>query len=271
MSLFTVDQSKCKKDGICASECPISIVRMGDDGFPVMLAEALCINCGHCVSVCPQGAITLKTMQPENLAAIQENLLPGQDQVEHFLTSRRSIRAYKSRPVDRKALEKLVSTAGYAPSGHNTQPVEWLVVENPDEVRRLSGIVVDWMRYMIKEKPEMAGPLHMDMVVAGWDAGMDVICRGAPHVVVAHGQKKNPMAPAACTIALTYLELAAYSMGLGACWAGYFGVAATAFPPMIQALGLPEGHQAFGAMMLGYPKFKYHRIPLRKKPVVIWR
>lgn len=236
-----------------------------------MLAEDFCINCGHCVSVCPQGAVTLKTMKPEDLIAVQEGLLPGPEQVDHFLSTRRSIRAYKGSTVDRKVLERLIGIAGYAPSGHNAQPVEWLVVENTEEVRRLSGIVVDWMRFMVKEKPEMAGPLHLDMVVARWDAGEDVICREAPHVVLAHGLKKNPMSSAACTIALTYLELAAYSMGLGACWAGYLGIAAAVFPPMIQALGLPEEHQVFGAMMLGYPKFKYHRIPLRKKPVVIWK
>jgi len=271
VSLFKVDQSKCKKDGICTLECPIKIIQMGEEGFPVMLAEDFCINCGHCVSVCPQGAVTLKTMKPEDLIAVQEGLLPGPEQVDHFLSTRRSIRAYKGSTVDRKVLERLIGIAGYAPSGHNAQPVEWLVVENTEEVRRLSGIVVDWMRFMVKEKPEMAGPLHLDMVVARWDAGEDVICREAPHVVLAHGLKKNPMSSAACTIALTYLELAAYSMGLGACWAGYLGIAAAVFPPMIQALGLPEEHQVFGAMMLGYPKFKYHRIPLRKKPVVIWK
>lgn len=271
MSLFAVDQSKCNKDGICVAECPVKIIKQGNDGFPAMLAEEFCISCGHCVAVCPKGAITLKTMRPESLVAVQDSLLPGPDQAEHFLASRRSIRTYKDKPVDRAILEKIIGIAAYAPSGHNMQPVEWLVVENTEEVKRLSGLTVDWMRYMVKEKPEMAGPLHMDMVVARWDAGEDVICRGAPHVVLAHGLKKNPTSAAACTIALTYLELAAYSMELGACWAGYLGIAALAFPPLVQALNLPEGHQVFGAMMLGYPKFKYQRIPLRKEPVVIWR
>lgn len=79
------------------------------------------------------------------------------------------------------------------------------------------------------------------------------------------------MAPHACTIALTYLELAATSMGLGTCWAGYFNVAATSFPPMQEALALPPGHQAFGSMMVGCPKFSYHRLPLRNPPAISWR
>ncbi|MBU1157188.1 MAG: nitroreductase family protein, partial [Proteobacteria bacterium] len=74
-----------------------------------------------------------------------------------------------------------------------------------------------------------------------------------------------------CVLALGYLELAAYSLGLGACWAGYFNRAASTFPPMIEALGLPQGMAPFGALMLGVPKYKYQRIPPRKPLEVTWR
>jgi len=79
------------------------------------------------------------------------------------------------------------------------------------------------------------------------------------------------MAKDSCTIALTYLELFATSMGLGCCWAGYFNAATVSFPPMKEALSLPDGHQCFGSMMAGYPEFGYHRLPLRKPPEIIWR
>jgi nitroreductase/NAD-dependent dihydropyrimidine dehydrogenase PreA subunit len=274
MGFFDVDQSKCKKDGICIAECPGSIISMKDkDSFPALIrgAEKFCINCGHCVAVCPHGAISLSTMASEQCAPVRKELLPAPEQVEQFLLSRRSIRVYKEEPVQREMLQKVIKTAAYAPSGHNSQPVSWLVIENREEVKRLSGLVIDWMRFLLKEKPQFALSMNMDKVVKGWDAGYDKICRGAPHVILAHAPKDLPPAPAACTIALTYLELTAYSMGLGACWAGYFGAAAASYPPLAQALNLPEGHQAFGAMMIGNPKFSYHRIPLRKEPVIIWR
>jgi nitroreductase len=70
---------------------------------------------------------------------------------------------------------------------------------------------------------------------------------------------------------LTHLELAATGMELGCCWAGYFNAAVTSFPPMKKALGLPDGHQCFGAMMVGYPTYRYHRMPERKTPKIIWR
>lgn len=274
MSLFTIDREKCKRDGVCAQECPLGIIAMhGENGFPssVKGAESLCINCGHCMAVCPKGALSLKTMSPVDCTPVPGDGFVSPEQAAGFLRSRRSIRTYLEKAVERGLIQGLIDIASYAPSGHNAQPVSWLVIEDRSEVLRLSGYVVDWMRYMIKEKPEMAAPLHLDLVVGSWERGEDRICRGAPHVILAYAPESLPTAPSACTIALTYLELAAYSMGLGACWAGYFNVAAMFYPPMKQALNLPQGYQCYGAMMIGYPKYRYRRIPLRNKPSITWR
>jgi len=274
MNLFTIDQNKCKQDGICAKECPVGIISFSGKGSfpaPVEGTASLCINCGHCVAVCPHGAFSLQTMKSEDCAPVQKDQIPGPDSIEHFLVTRRSIRRYKDQPVDRDTLSRLINMASYAPSGHNSQPVNWLVIENKDEVHRLAGLVIDWMRHMVKENPGMALPMHMDKIVDVWDGGKDRICRGAPHVIVAHSPKTLMTAPAACYTALTYLELSAYAMGLGACWAGYFYAAANFYPPMQQALGLPEGHSSFGAMLIGHPQYRYHRVPLRNKPKITWR
>ena len=55
---------------------------------------------------------------------------------------------------------------------------------------------------------------------------------GAPVLVVAHAPKEDLMGQSSSTIALSYLDLAATGMELGACWAGYFNAAVSTFPPM---------------------------------------
>jgi nitroreductase len=90
-------------------------------------------------------------------------------------------------------------------------------------------------------------------------------------MIIAHSSMGSRTAPKASIIALSYLELAAISMGIGSCWAGYFNDAIESWTPMREAISLPEGHISFGAMMLGYPKYKYHRLPLRKEPKITWR
>jgi nitroreductase len=107
--------------------------------------------------------------------------------------------------------------------------------------------------------------------IAGWDSGVDMICRGAPHLVIACGPENLPISATDCAIALTYLELAAPSFGLGACWAGFFTAAARQWSPLQQALALPEGHVVCGAMMIGYPRFRYYRLPLRNEAQIMWR
>lgn len=273
MALFSVDSEKCKRDGICAAECPVGIiVPPHDDKVPQPTPDAaeLCINCGHCVAVCPHGALALETMGPDDCPPVKKEWSLSAEQAEHFLRARRSIRVYKSKPVPRETLTKLIDIARYAPSGHNTQPVRWLVVHDSNKLPELAGLVVDWVRYMLKEMRELALSLHMDRVVDKWERGFDAVLRRAPHLIVAHGEQNERSAPAGCTIALTHLDLAAPSFNLGACWAGYFTAAAQAWPPLQQALALPEGHMVFGAMMIGYPKFEYHRLPLRNEPVITW-
>jgi nitroreductase/NAD-dependent dihydropyrimidine dehydrogenase PreA subunit len=274
MSALAVDREKCNSCGICEAECPPRIIEIpGLDAMPSWVegAPERCIVCGHCVAVCPRDALGLDTMSPEECAPVDSGLLPTAEQVELFLKSRRSIRVYKEKPVPREVLAKLIDTARYAPSGSNSQPLQWLVIEDAREVRRFAGLVVDWMRVAIKEAPELADLLRFDLIVAEWDRGRDRVMRGAPHAIVAHAHRDDVMAPQSATIALTTLELAAYSRGLGACWAGFFQACATFYPPMQEALRLPEGHASLGAMMIGYPKYKYRRIPLRKEPLITWR
>jgi nitroreductase len=205
-------------------------------------------------------------------------------QIGYFFQSRRSIRVYKDTPVDRKLIQKLIETASVAPSAHNSRKVHWLVCGNREELRLLASLTVDWMRWVIETMPERAAQFHFERRVKSWEDGVDGILRGAPVLIVAHGEKEpkalppgagddlgNVAAPLDYAIALSYLELAATGLGLGACWAGYVYKAATIFPPMHNALGLPEGHQCYGAMMVGYPRFVYRRIPPRNAPPISWR
>jgi nitroreductase/NAD-dependent dihydropyrimidine dehydrogenase PreA subunit len=273
MALFEVNQQTCKQDGICAAVCPAGLIDFQKGGYPkpILDAEKFCIRCGHCVAVCPEGSFFHSEMPYEKFPPVQKEFLLNGKHCEHFLRNRRSIRVYKDKPVLRDDIAKLIETARYAPSGHNSQCVEWLVLDNKDELIKLSGIVADWMRFMLSNMPKIALSMHMDKALKRWEDGKDVFLRNAPSLIIAHAEKENRLAPAACTIALSYLELAATSMNLGCCWAGYFFGAATTFPAMMEALSIPKGHVCFGSMMLGYPKFSYKRLPMRKSPVITWR
>lgn len=263
MSLFVVNSALCLRDGACVDECPrflIEIRAEGDYPTPIAGAEESCIDCGHCVAVCPTGALSLKSSAPEDLAPVRRELFPSAEQVDELLRSRRSIRGYESRPVPSELLTRLIDVSRYAASGSNGQPVEWVVVEGAEAMarfrdltnaglRRQTGVDVSYTRAADLQSP-------------------DTTCRGAPHAIVAHTKKGRETD---AIIALTYLELAAYSLGLGACWSGLATGPLNASPELKAELGIPEGNAAGCVMLVGYARHQFHRVPKRNSARVTWR
>ncbi len=273
MSLFTIDQNKCTSCKICMAECPMQIIIMKKDSKipePASYAEKLCIDCGHCVSVCPEGAFSLKTMSADKCIDISEDYNPGPEKITGYMKARRSVRKFKDLPVEKAVIEQIIDTASCAPSGHNSRPVEWTVIEGREKIKEMAVMVVDWMKDMQKNSPEMAAEWHFDMIIKAWEFNIDVITHSCHAVIIAHGDKKNPNAAQAGTIALSHFEMAAPSFGLGCCWGGFLTWAAMMWQPLKDHLNLPKGHSLQGTMLTGYPKFKYHRMPLRESKVT-WK
>jgi nitroreductase/NAD-dependent dihydropyrimidine dehydrogenase PreA subunit len=271
MESLTIDRKKCNKDGLCVMVCPTKVIQMessNDIPEPTDDFKEYCLECGHCAAVCPTGALNLDWLNSNQCPPFCKELAVDAIQAEQLLRSRRSIRNYKSKPVERDKLAKLLEIACCAPSAKNNQPWNWVVVEDPAQTKRMAGTVIEWMRSVIEQSPEQAELRGFPRVVASWDAGEERICRGAPHIVVVHGDKDYGFGAEDCSSALSYLELFAPAIGLGTCWGGYFTAAVNAYPPLFDALGLPANHKALGAVMVGYPKFKYQRLPVRKLPRV---
>jgi len=273
VNLFTIDRATCNQDGICAEICPARIIRFRRGEYPSLIpgTENACIKCGHCVAVCPTGSFSHREIAVEQCPEIKNELLLSPEHCEHFLRYRRSIRTYGKKKVPKEEIKKLVETARYAPSGRNSQDARWLVLAKREEIANLAGIVVHWMRWMVENNGEEASPMHLEQAIGRWENGVDIIFRDAPVVIIAHAEKDNSRALNSCTLALSYLELAAASRGLGCCWAGYFMRAAAQFKLLQDALPLPVTHECFGAMMTGYPRFTYHRLPPRNPPVITWK
>ncbi len=271
--MFTVDKEACNRDGLCVEECPARVIRLSpEDDLPVPLADFkdYCIACGHCVAVCPTEALRLEWLDPSQCPPVNRDIELDRAQAEQFLRSRRSIRTFRETPVERAKIEKLLEMACHAPSAKNNQPWHWTVVERPAEVRRLAGLVVEWMRGVIAEKPKVAAALSFTRVAAAWESGLERVCRGAPHLIVAHADRNYGFGAEDTALALSYIELYAPVLGLGTCWAGYFYSAVNAYPPLFEALKLPARHKAFGALMVGHPAFRYQRLVPRTPPRVTW-
>lgn len=259
MDLITVDTSACQRDGMCMEVCPVGCIETDADGFPRPAPDATCIACGHCVAVCPHGALSNVNVDAGACRPAPRNL-PGEESVRALMLTRRSVRAYKDKPVDPAVLAGLLDTARYAPTAVNTQHVSWVACADPAKVRQAAGLCMEWLR---------GAGIYPKMVEA-WDKGHDAALRGAPAFVVAHCPADYAWGDVDCTIALSYLELAAASAGLGTCWAGLLTRAAQASPALSALLGIPEGRTAKGGLMIGHAKYRYRLIPPRNEARISW-
>lgn len=271
MPLFTIDPDKCNRDGLCAAECPAGCIVFEPDQLPVVHKKkfAYCIGCGHCMAVCPKGAIQLERFG-ENVLPKKREFKVSFDQAAQFLKGRRSVRAFRNEPLGHDMLENLLNITQYAPSGHNARPVRWAVAATPEKVREVAEATVAWMRAEVEAESQVATALHLAGIVRAWDNGSDLVCRHAPALAIAHTSKRGITPAEDGVIAVTYLELAATGAGLGACWCGYVHMAATHDESLRRSLGIPTGNLVRGALMLGKPVRRFGSIPPRPGAEVNW-
>jgi nitroreductase/NAD-dependent dihydropyrimidine dehydrogenase PreA subunit len=273
MGLLIIDETKCKKDGICARECPMVIIKLKDgNGFPEMVpgGEGICNSCGHCVAICPNDALSHASVPIEKSPSIDKELEISEEQAVQFLRSRRSVRFFKKQPVEKEKLQRLIEIARYAPSGGNLQLVEWMVLTDTDRIKKIAGLTVEWMRKLMAKAPQLVPP-YFPLIIGEWDMGYNCVTYSAPVLIVASAPKKANTGMVDVSLALSYLELAAQKLGLGTCWAGLVEGALQESAAMRESVGLPDGHPYHYPMMVGYPKRTYIRLPERKAPKITWK
>lgn len=271
MTTILVDEDLCTRCGICSTVCITSIIDHADENKLPMVEEAkagMCIMCGHCEAFCPSQALLLD-FRPDDKEAlpVDAGTIPSAD-LAFYLKKRRSIRHFTKDSVPRDKILEVLDIARYAASGGNGQPVQWLVVHDPEKVKKIAGITVEWMKSLQNTAHPMSG--YVPMLISAWEQGKDVICRGAPHLLFAHIPEGNQVSPVDAVIALTHFDLAAPAFGIGTCWAGFVALAAFSYVPLQKEIGLPEGRKCAYAMMFGYPQYKISGIPSRKPLKVTW-
>jgi len=252
---ITIDAAKCRKDGICVSICPVGIFQGKIGEVPTVdagLATA-CIKCGHCAAACPGDAIAV-----EGLAAAEYQTYPAKaaslHELRSLVLSRRSVREFKDEPVPLEQVKELLEITRYCPTAKNTQLLRWVLVNGKDKVREISAAVIDTFRPNEKMAP----------MVQAFDSGLDPVNRKAPHLLLVYGPARYDWGSLDAAIYIANFELAAKAAGLGTCWAGFTTRAASQAALVNEKIGLTTEDKVFGAVMLGYPEYKYLRVPPRK-------
>jgi nitroreductase len=194
-----------------------------------------------------------------------------ESRAEQFLRSRRSIRVFKDQAVEKEKIRRIIEIARYAPSAGNSQQVSWRVLTDRGTITKVADLTAAFLKHVIDTRPKGSYPVYYPAMVAGHRAGRDPITRRAPVLLVASTPLMASNGFVDISLAFSYLELMAPTLGLGTCWAGLVFSALTNDSKVRELVGLPEDHAHFYAMLVGYPRYRYHRMPERRPPEIDWR
>lgn len=112
-----MDKELCIGYEAYVSDCPVLILTMEEDTPKVITDRAsMCLNCLHCLTICPTGAVSVSGFDPDDCLEIK-NMLPEADKMEALLRGRRSVRNYQNDNVEHALLERLLQVAWQTSSG----------------------------------------------------------------------------------------------------------------------------------------------------------
>lgn len=151
--------------------------------------------------------------------------------------TRKSVRRFADRPVEREKIELCLEAARRAPSADNMQPWRFIVFDDPGKKQRLADTVFRGIYVLSKRlaaAPVIVCLLIKENLLVNRVAG---VVQGTQWQLVDAG------------IGGEHFVLAAAEQGLGSCWIGWYDGRA-----LIRHLGLRgKGYRPVALIALGYP------------------
>ncbi|MBW1769131.1 MAG: nitroreductase family protein, partial [Deltaproteobacteria bacterium] len=201
------------------------------------------------------------------------------DELLGLLKARRSIRLFKNDPIPEGMIEKIIETARWAPAAGNSQPWEFVIIQEKETIHKLA----DLYEYQVIEKRWMESirDKRIRMFYSGPYPGLDdpqginkavekvkgrTSFRKAPCLILhlADGrwdeafpirtklEKSQQHIITSMANAVLTMHLAAASLGLGTQWVSDFG------SPWLSGmakdlLNIPQHYMIYDAMPVGFP------------------
>ena len=258
---FVVEEKRCTRCGACARDCITHIIRQEGASLPAIMPgdEANCLQCQHCLAVCPTGAVSILGRNPDRSIPLGENAFPTFDQQATLIRGRRSVRQYRDENVPAAEIKRLLDAVANSPTGCNNRQLTFTVIDDRAVMARLRERTINCLAAAQKAGKDAEGPSFVWDAIAAWrERKVDVIFRGAPHALIVSAPPTAPCAMEDVTIALSYFELLAHCAGLGTVWCGMLKFVMQVAPELKALVGVPADHP-FYCMMFGKPAVRYPR------------
>jgi nitroreductase len=155
------------------------------------------------------------------------------NEVLKAIRERRSVVTFEPKTVTEEQLEAILEAGRWAPSQHNSQPWEFVVVKDPELRKKLSEVV---RRISAHSLGVMMAPVVIAVAVDPTQNPWHFVEAGA--------------------VATQNMALAAHSLGLASFWAGIYdadGGRKSAEAEVRRLLDLPKDHRVIALLPIGVP------------------
>ena len=162
----------------------------------------------------------------------------GKNAVIETIMTRRSVRKYQSRPVNRDTMQIIMECGINAPNAINRQAWEVRIVDNPEVIKKLTDL------YLKGNPKEAENPNFKNMF------------RNAPTVAFIANDTTFAYSPVDCGLMSENLILSAWSMGIGSvCLGGpaRFMKANPEANEYLKQMGFSENYDLLLCIGFGYP------------------
>lgn len=284
----SVDPGACQHCLSCERACPSQVFAFDGQEQPTVRHVGRCISCGHCVAICPHGALRHSALALEKFAPLPPRTTTFEELRDTF-AKRRSCRLFAKEPIERQTLEQLIDATRHAPSSTNAQNVKHLVLTSQGDIDKLAAATA---RYYLGLMRKLDNPVTRLAIVATvgrrmveayryrmpaivemfekQQAGQDLLFHGATAVIVLYAPGMPHIASASCNLVAGQLMLLAEPLGLGAFYNGYALTALVRDKRARRDLCLPPTCTPGAVIALGTSAAQFHRVPPRHARRIIW-
>ncbi len=263
-------------------ECPAGVLAL--NGALTSGHPELCIACGHCAAICPENAIAFKDTDSPRYFRIQDipQNLPTDALLFH---KKRSVRSFKDSVVAQETIKQLIKYAEKAPSAHNFRTRKYLVVTNPDDIKKIRSEIVKTYRALLW----ILNPITLTLIsliskharnelteltrgfkklVAENERGIDKVFRNAKCIVCVAAPTGGTNSKDDCVAAQHYMMLFGKTAGIDSFIVGY---AQHAHKRIENIVKFPQGYTIFAVSAFGYARNSYSKEVVYREPEILWR
>lgn len=244
-----VDKEKCVGCSLCVNDCPAFALTLENGKADT---KGNCIECGHCYAICPSNAIDMVGYNTNVEKPITPMTDIDSDVLLQAMKSRRTIRHFKNKEVEQEKIDKILEAGRYSPTGANSQHVAYTIL-GPKQ-NKIEKECVKLFRTGVNLGSKLSSALK------NYTIDDNFFFKKAPLVIVVSGKDSVN-----ASLASSYMELMAESLGLGVLYSGFFVACSKISAKIRKMLNLKKGYKVVTCMVIGYPNVKYQRIAPRKK------